>query len=122
MLETGTHATIAEIAAAEKINASYVGRVLRLTLLAPDIVESILNGRQPTETLAVLEPVSRIVGSAEIDTIALRLVTPKILLTKWVEAIVHGSGIITSAAAYTNSEEARLDPIRSALALGWAAT
>lgn len=47
MLENGTHATIAEIADAEKINESYVGRVLRLTLLAPDIVEAILNGRQP---------------------------------------------------------------------------
>ena len=54
-LENGTHATIAEIAAAEKINESYVGRVLRLTLLAPDIVEAILSGRQPAEmTLAVL--------------------------------------------------------------------
>ena len=48
-------ATAEEIAAAEKINASYVGRVLRLTLLAPDIVEAILDGRQPSETtLAVL--------------------------------------------------------------------
>lgn len=47
MLENGTHATIAEIADAEKINESYVGRVLRLTLLAPEIVEAILNGRQP---------------------------------------------------------------------------
>lgn len=47
MLETGTYATIAEIANAEKINETYVGRVLRLTLLAPDIVEAILNGRQP---------------------------------------------------------------------------
>ena len=47
LLENGTHATIVEIAAAEKINASYVGRVLRLTLLAPDIVEAILGGRQP---------------------------------------------------------------------------
>ena len=46
--ENGTHATIAEIAAAEKINASYVGRILRLTLLAPDIVEAILMGRQAT--------------------------------------------------------------------------
>src|ERR1700730_8179511 len=46
MLENGTHATIAEIAAAEKINESYVGRVLRLTLLSPDIVQAILNGRQ----------------------------------------------------------------------------
>src|SRR6202007_2465109 len=42
MLENGTHATIAEIASAEKINESYVGRVLRLTLLAPDIVEALL--------------------------------------------------------------------------------
>jgi hypothetical protein len=41
--------TIAEIAAAEKINESYVGRVLRLTLLAPDIVEAILGGRQPAD-------------------------------------------------------------------------
>src|SRR6195256_6450478 len=55
LLENGTHATIAEIAAAEKINESYVGRVLRLTLLAPDIVEAILGGRQPAQmTLAVL--------------------------------------------------------------------
>jgi hypothetical protein len=46
MLEDGTYSTIAEIAAAEKINESYVGRVLRLTLLAPDIVETILTGRQ----------------------------------------------------------------------------
>ena len=41
-----THATIAEIASAENIIGSYVGRVLRLTLLAPDIVEAILGGRQ----------------------------------------------------------------------------
>jgi hypothetical protein len=53
MLESGEYATIREIAAAEKINESYVGRVLRLTVLAPDIVEAILNGRQPAEvTLA----------------------------------------------------------------------
>jgi hypothetical protein len=47
LLETGTHTTVAEIAAAEKINPSYLSRVLRLTLLAPDIVEAILDGRQP---------------------------------------------------------------------------
>jgi hypothetical protein len=34
MLEDGAYNTIAEIAVAEKINESYVGRVLRLTLLA----------------------------------------------------------------------------------------
>ncbi len=46
MLETGRFGTLAELASAEKINASYVSRVLRLTLLAPDIVEAILDGRQ----------------------------------------------------------------------------
>ena len=55
MLEIGAVATIAEIAAREKINASYVSRVLRLTLLAPEIVETILDGRQgPEMTLPVL--------------------------------------------------------------------
>jgi hypothetical protein len=49
MLESGIHATIAEIAVAEKINESYVGRVLRLNLLAPDIVEAIMSGRQPAK-------------------------------------------------------------------------
>jgi hypothetical protein len=47
MLESGRFATINELAAAEKINSSYVSRVLRLTLLAPDIVEAILDGQQP---------------------------------------------------------------------------
>jgi hypothetical protein len=46
MLEGGQFATVQELAAAEKINASYVSRVLRLTLLAPDIIEAILDGRQ----------------------------------------------------------------------------
>ncbi|WP_317629018.1 hypothetical protein [Defluviicoccus vanus] len=55
LMETGAYGTVEEIAAAEKINASYVSRVLRLTLLAPDIVEAILDGRQPPAmTLAAL--------------------------------------------------------------------
>jgi hypothetical protein len=47
LLETGDFATIEEIAEAENINSSYVSRVLRMTLLAPEIVEAILSGRQP---------------------------------------------------------------------------
>jgi hypothetical protein len=55
MLETGVVSTVGEIATREKINKSYVSRVLRLTLLAPDIVEAILDGRQaPEVTLRVL--------------------------------------------------------------------
>jgi hypothetical protein len=47
LLDDGTYSTIKEIAAEEKIDPSYVGDVLRLTLFAPDIVEMILDGRQP---------------------------------------------------------------------------
>ncbi len=46
-MEAGRYGTIDELAAAEKINSSYVSRLLRLTLLAPDIVDAILDGRQP---------------------------------------------------------------------------
>ena len=45
--ETGRHGTIDELAAAERISSSYVSRLMRLTLLAPEIVEAILDGRQP---------------------------------------------------------------------------
>ena len=37
------------LARAKGVNATYVSRVLRLTLLAPEIVEAILDGRQPAE-------------------------------------------------------------------------
>ena len=47
LLETGNFTTIEEIADAENINPSYVSRVVRLTLLTPEIVEAILAGRQP---------------------------------------------------------------------------
>ena len=58
MLESGQFETIAELADSEKIAPSYVTRVLRLTLLAPDIVEAILGGQQTKKmTLtALMEP------------------------------------------------------------------
>jgi hypothetical protein len=51
VLESGEYGTLAELAAAERISQSYICRVLRLPLLAPDIVERILDGR-PTAGLA----------------------------------------------------------------------
>lgn len=58
MLESGEFASISELAENEGIAFTYMARVLRLTLLAPDIVEAILDGRQrPEVTLArFLEP------------------------------------------------------------------
>lgn len=58
MLESGEFTTMAELAEREHIAPSYLTRVLRLTLLAPNIVEAILDGKQdPKVTLTrLLEP------------------------------------------------------------------
>ena len=46
LLESSRYDSAAELAAAETVNPSSVSRVLRLALLAPDIVEAIVEGRQ----------------------------------------------------------------------------
>lgn len=58
LMESGRFTSVTELAEAEKINQSYLCRVLRLTLLAPDIVEAILDGRQPADLQmgALLKP------------------------------------------------------------------
>ena len=47
LLDDGTYASVSDIARAEELDRTYVGDVLRLTLLAPEIVEAIVEGRQP---------------------------------------------------------------------------
>jgi hypothetical protein len=47
MLESGRYATVRDLAKAEAINESYLGRILRLTLLSPILTEAILEGKQP---------------------------------------------------------------------------
>ncbi|WP_043342236.1 hypothetical protein [Belnapia moabensis] len=47
LLDEGRYASISEMAEAERIERGYLGTLLRLTLLAPGIVEAILNGRPP---------------------------------------------------------------------------
>lgn len=58
MLESGEFTTMAELAEHEEIAPSYMTRVLRLALLAPKIVEAIVNEKQgPEVTLGrLLEP------------------------------------------------------------------
>ncbi len=55
LLDEGRYASISEMAAAERIERGYLGSLLRLTLLAPCIVEAILDGKQAPElTLPIL--------------------------------------------------------------------
>jgi hypothetical protein len=51
MLDEGVYATISDIGEAENISKSYVSRILRLALLAPDIVEAILAGKTDAELM-----------------------------------------------------------------------
>src|SRR5258708_38563101 len=56
LLDDGVYGSITEMADKERINPSYLSRTIRLSLLAPDIVEAVLNGTQPaTLQLADLE-------------------------------------------------------------------
>ena len=57
MLDEGVYATVSEIGDAENISKSYVSRILRLALLAPDIVEAILAGK--TDQALMLEKLER---------------------------------------------------------------
>ena len=58
LLESGQYLSINELAKADKIDRGYASKVLRLTLLAPDIVEAIIGGRQPEglKLVNLLEP------------------------------------------------------------------
>jgi hypothetical protein len=47
LLYDETYATIEDLAAAEKINPSYVSRILRLAYLSPKVVQAILDGSHP---------------------------------------------------------------------------
>jgi hypothetical protein len=57
MLDEGVYTSVSEIGDAENISKSYVSRILRLALLAPDIVEVILAGR--TDQGMMLEKLER---------------------------------------------------------------
>jgi hypothetical protein len=57
MLDEGVYTSVSEIGDAENISKSYISRILRLALLAPDLVEGILAG-QPDQTL-MLERLER---------------------------------------------------------------
>ena len=65
MLDAGRYQTVRELAEAENINPSYVARTLRLTLLAPCIVEAVLDGRHDPERVTLdrlMEPFSLVWG------------------------------------------------------------
>jgi hypothetical protein len=56
MLEEGRFASARELAEAERVGHSYVCRILRLTLLAPDVVEHILDGHRAPQLAQLVQP------------------------------------------------------------------
>jgi hypothetical protein len=73
-LDDGVYTSVSEIGDAENISKSYISRILRLALLAPDIIEAILAGR--TERVIMLESLERpLPGSWEEQRV--RLLEPR---------------------------------------------
>jgi hypothetical protein len=58
MLDEGVYTTVSEIGDAENISKSYVSRIVRLSLLAPDIVEAIVAARTDQSLILVLTSIS----------------------------------------------------------------
>jgi len=56
MLEEGRFASVRELADKERVSLSYISRILRLTLLAPDIVERILDGCSAPQLVELMQP------------------------------------------------------------------
>jgi hypothetical protein len=56
MLDEGWFASVRELAEAERVSLSYLSRILRLTLLAPDIAERILDGRPASRLAELMQP------------------------------------------------------------------
>lgn len=62
MLESGKYGSITDLASTIGVDRSYIARLLRFTLLAPDIVEAILKGREPSSFV-----INRLVGTIPMD-------------------------------------------------------
>ena len=56
MLDEARFASVRELADAERVSLSYVSRILRLTLLAPEIVERILDGCPAIQLAELMQP------------------------------------------------------------------
>jgi hypothetical protein len=63
--DEGVYASVSDIGDAENISKSYVSRILRLALLAPDIVEAILVGR--TDQALMLEKLERLLPASWVE-------------------------------------------------------
>ena len=48
LIDSGKYSSISDLGEALGLDRSYVSRIMRLTLLAPDIVEAIVEGREPS--------------------------------------------------------------------------
>jgi hypothetical protein len=56
LIESGVHATVLEVAAAEQINPSYISRILRLSTLSPEVVEATVENPSSFPLDRVMKP------------------------------------------------------------------
>jgi hypothetical protein len=77
MLHVGRYGLVSGLSTAEKLDRGYLGLLRMLTLLAPDIVEAIMDGRQPADFgVLVLQEGFRRSGEAARGAHAAELLAP----------------------------------------------
>ena len=84
MLYDGTYTSIEDLAAAEKINPSYISRILRLAFLSPLVVQAILDGSHPAWLTMrdLLEPFPMDWGQQEQKFLAQFRAEPTVAMSK----------------------------------------
>jgi hypothetical protein len=75
LLDDGRYASISELAVAEKIERGFLGKMLRLTLLAPDIVEGLMAGQREIDTLSLTR--LPVLWARQRATLAIRSIMPE---------------------------------------------
>ena len=107
MPRDGAYSATDELAQVERINPSYLARVLRLTLLAPDIVESILDGRHDPEQITLKRLMKPVPGRM---AVSVAIYLPSAFLTAGIVSAARARLRAGRGATFAKPPEARLGP------------
>ena len=103
-IESGQYASLEDLAKGLKLDRGYVGPMLRLTSLAPDIVEAVVRGKEP-EGISLPLPPGTEFTYRDLSIQALKRVAP-------VQSVYTGWTVLTTRAAVYCLDRSGRVPVR----------